>query len=198
MRESYRVFFKSLIISLMFCAILVGIGYYFINKNLKPVQTAEEKVPYTQESPQNAGVMLEIDNEKTFFYLDFDKQELYVSLTPSEEKEGKIYGYDVDFRIDTDYTVLRDIVDYVGGIELKTNDLTFRYTGVQIVELYNKNLEQKREIIKQVCKRIANSKVALDFFSKIIENSNTDLSIPDCYFWEREFDILCRNLKIID
>ncbi len=185
---------------MMCCAVFVGVGYYYIDANLKPVQNETENVPYSQESPENAGVLLEIGGDKTFFYLDFESEKLFVSVMPEEVNGGEIYGYSVDYTVSANYQLLSDIVDYVGGIEMTLDDTVLRYTGIQVSELAQTNTggELKREIIAKICEIIEQSGVALDFFANIIETADTDLTIPDCYFWEDKIDTLCQNLQIID
>lgn len=195
---SFRLFLKSFVISLMFCAVLIGIGYFYMQKNLQPAQNQIENVPYEQQTCDSKGVLLEIDQNKTFLYLDFENDELVVSLMPETENSFEIYGYSVDFTVKGDYNFLKDVVDYVGGIELLIDGKTYRYTGIQLAQVYNNEYELKREIIEQVCKKISENGVALDFFANIIENSQTDLTIPDCYFWCEELSSICQNIKVID
>ena len=182
----------------MFCAVLIGIGYFYMQKNLDEVENKVENVLYEQESCENKGVLFVINGEKTFFYLDFEKNELLVSLYPEEEIQNIIYGYEVDFKVGGDLNILSEIVDYIGGIELENEEGKFRYTGIQISEIYNVGSDLKRSIIEQICKKIGECGLALDFFANIIENYQTDLTIPDCYFWCEELGTLCNNLKIID
>lgn len=182
----------------MCCSVFVGAGYYYINANLQPVENEAESVPYSQESPQNAGVLLDISGDETYFYLDFESEKLYVTLKPFEDSEN--YGYSVDYTITTHYEILSNIVDYVGGIDMSVDDTILRCTGIQVCSIYQSsaNGKIKREIIEKICEKITENGVALDFFANIIENSQTDLSIPDCYFWDEKIQILCRNLQIID
>lgn len=182
----------------MCCSFFVGAGYYYINANLKPVENKTPSVPYSQENPQNAGVLLDISGDKTFFYLDFDNEKLYVTLKP--ENDAHNYGYEVDYTVTSDYEILSNAVDYISGIDMLVEGEMFRCTGNQVCSIYqsSSNDEIKREIIKKICEKIAQNGVALDFFANIIENSQTELSIPDCYFWDEKIQILCRNLHIID
>ncbi len=194
-----RIFLKSFMISMMCCAVFVGAGYYYLNSNFQAVENEAESVPYTQENPQNAGLMLKIGEGRTFFYLDFENEKLFVSLKP-EVENNEIYGYEVDYTITADIDILRDAVDYLGGIEMSVEGDVLRYTGIQVCSIYvsSANGEIKGEILEKICEKVAHNGVALDFFANIIENSQTDLTIPDCYFWDEEIQILCRNLQIID
>ena len=137
MKSKFKLFLKSFIISSMFCAVLIGIGYFYMQKNLAPAQNEIKNVPYKQQTCENKGILLEIDGDKTFFYLDFENNELLVSIFPEEELKNEIYGYSVDFNVSGDYNILSDMVDYVGGIELEIKQQKYRYTGIQIAEIYN-------------------------------------------------------------
>ena len=98
------------------CAFFVGTGFYYLNTNFKTVENKTESVPYTQENPNNAGVLLEMSGDKTFFYLDFENEKLIISLKPTDEENGEIYGYTVDYTVEADTDILRSTVDYLGGI----------------------------------------------------------------------------------
>lgn len=182
----------------MCCSVFVGVGFYYINANLQPTENKTPLVPYSQENPQNAGVLLEIGDDRTFFYLDFESEKLYVSLKP--ENEAEIYGYEIDYTVVSDIDILRDAVDYLGGIEMAVEGDILRCTGIQVCSIYQSSAEGeiKGEVLQKICEKVDSNGVALDFFANIIENSQTDLSIPDCYFWDEKIQILCRNLQIID
>lgn len=182
----------------MCCSVFVGAGYYYISANLQPTENKTESVPYSQENPQNAGILLDISGDETYFYLDFESEKLFVTLKPFEDAEN--YGYSVDYTATADYEVLSNVVDYVGGIDMSVDGAMLRCTGIQVCSIYESSAKGdiKREIIEKICDKIAENGVALDFFAGIIENAETDLSIPDCYFWDEKIQILCRNLQIID
>ena len=200
MPNTFLLFLKSLVISLMCCAVFVGVGYYYIDANLTPAEQKIEYEPYSQENPENAGVLFEISGDSTFFYLDFDLEKLMVSLKPAEITENEIYGYSVDYKIEGDLSIITKIVDYIGGAELNIDGDVLRYTGSQIAEIIktNNQTEFKRELIEEIANTISLNGISLDFFTNIIENSDTDLTLPDCYFWADNFNNLCANLQIID
>jgi hypothetical protein len=56
----------------------------------------------------------------------------------------------------------------------------------------------KSKLIKSICSRILSSRPQVDFFASIIENSQTDLNLVDCYFWDDYITDLCENLYFID
>ncbi len=200
MKAKTKLFFKTVIISSWCCAVFVGAGYYYINKNLEPAQNNTESVPYYQQKADNAGVLFEIDGLPTFLYFDFENEKLFASINPDVADSSNIYGYTVDYTVKTDISVLGDIVDYVDGIELDIDNTVLRYTGVQVIEILSvsTSYDLKREIIKGIAFKISQNGIGADLFVSIIENSKTDLKLPDCYFWAESMSKICRNLQIID
>lgn len=178
----------------------LGIGYLFLEKGFYNTDTEVEKVPYTQQAPENAGILLEINKSKTFFYLDFQNEKLVISLKPEAEQMGEIYGYPLSYKIATTNEILGQITDYLNGIELTQEDATFRYTGAQILDLLKTNdLESlERDLIKAICKKISQNSIRVDFFALVIQKSETDLSLIDCYFWADYMDEICKNVYFID
>ncbi len=196
MKKRKTVFFKTVIISLWCCAIFIGAGYYYIDKSFTSVDSNIESIPYAQETPENAGVLFEISGEKTFIFIDFEKENLMVCLNVPEIIDDKIYGYQLDYQISGSTEVIGEMVDYLGGIEL----LDIRYTGVQISEILksNNSIELKRNIITQICQNVSKYGVAVDFFTDIITSSKTDLTVPKCYFWDDYAKSICKTIKFID
>ncbi len=200
LKGNKKLFFKTLIISLWCCSIFVGLGYYYLDKNFTATENVVESVPYMQENPDNAGILLNISGEEIFIYLDFDNENLFVSLSPEFTTTDKIYGYSLDYKITGDTSVLSFIVDYLGGIELENDDNLSRFTGVQISELFafDNSRDLKEKLIRSISKKIYEKGIATDFFVKIIEMSKTDISVPVCYFWPEYVNTLCCNLRFID
>lgn len=198
MKAKTKLFFKTIIISSWCCAVFVGAGYYYINKNFEVAQNETESVPYAQENPENAGVLLEIDNRSTFLYFDFENQSLTVSINPQIAEN--IFGYPVDYTIKCKTEVLIDIVDYVDGIDLDIDGKVFRYTGVQVSELLSTSTSKdlRREVVKAIAKKISQNGIGADLFVAIIEKSETNLKLPDCYFWTENMSELCGNIQNID
>lgn len=183
------------------CFALVGVGYLYLRSASRPTEGTASKIPYSFSKPENRGIMLEMCGDKTFFYLDFEEERLLV-IFPTEESDSKeLYGYPIDFGIKADYTLLAWIIDNIGGIELDDGDGTLRYTGVQIKEKLSRTAdigELKRNIIVAVTERIAERGAESEMFTYIIENTETDITYPDCFNWDIYADKLCRGLRIIN
>lgn len=200
MKKKNNRFIKTILACSICFFIFLGIGYLFLDKNFYNTDTDIENVPYTQQAPENAGILLDINNTKTFFYLDFQNEKLIVSLKPEAEQMGEIYGYPLDYKITTTNEILGQITDYLNGIELTKENATFRYTGAQILDLLKTNdLELlERDLITAICKKITRNTIRVDFFALVIQNSKTELSLIDCYFWADYMDEICKNVYFID
>ena len=197
--KNTKLFFKTVIISACCCVVFVAAGYYYLSQNFNQAEIKTESVPYAQESPDNAGVMFSIGEEKTFLYLDFEKKALVVSAQP-ETDDGYVYGYPVNYSIECGYNLIVQMVDYVGGIELTVNEQSLRYTGIQAADIITTSfsIDFKKAVIRALCDKIAINGIGADFLVTVIENSKTDLTLPDCYYWKDYLSELCENLQMID
>lgn len=202
MKRNTKLFLKTVIISAWCLAVFLGIGYYYLSKNLTETEIKAPNVPYYNQTPQNCGLLFEILGEETFVYLDFENSKITVSLYPQEivEDTNEIYGYPLDFRINADVDFIADLVDYLEGIELDFENRTLRYTGVQVVDIIfaDKDFELKPQILKSICEKIAENGMEKDMFLYIVENCETNLTVPDFYYWPEYIKNLCANLHIID
>lgn len=193
-------FLKFFFVCIVCCLLFIGTGYYFIDKNLKPAQNQTDNIPYSQKKPENAGVLVTVNAEKMFFYLDFENESIIVSLKPQDVADRQIYGYSVDFYVDAESDFIKETVDYLGGIELENEKGDFRYTGAQVTSILSEtaDFELRKKVICEIFEKISEQGVEVGFFVKIIENSKTDLTLPECYFWAENFAKLSKNLRIID
>lgn len=181
-------------------SLFLGLGYVSLNEDFSKASAEKEKVPYTQEMPQNAGILLNINGEETFFFLDFEECNITVALNPEKPIDNEIFGYSLDYKITANGDLLSEITDYLNGLELTILGEDYRYTGQQIkalIESDNTN-RLKRKISDAVFKRISVSGVRTDFFGMIINNGETNLNLVDCYFWSEYLTVLSKNLRYID
>lgn len=201
-KKNFRVL-KLLFICFCCGAIFTAGGYFYLKSNMKEeTENNVSQVPYSSPSPQNSGILLDISGSRTFFYLDFEKEKLTV-IIPQESYivTDNLFGYPINYRIEADYRFISDIIDLVDGIELPSNDGLFRYTGVQItsmLETVADTSELKREIISAVIEKISQRGFERENFLYIIENTETNLTVPDCYYWSDYIALLCKNGEIIN
>ncbi len=200
MKHSFKLFLKTFIICSFIFAFFIGIGYFYLNESIKETDNKAEKIPYSQTPSENKGVLLCFGEENIFLYLDFIESKLIVSLKPEQSFQNQIYGYSHDYTVSADKSLIVEIVDNIGGVELEIENQKLRYTGLQVKELLNRSasIELRRDIIKDVCKKIYEYGVDSSFFSSIINLSDTSLKFSECYFWKDYLPKLCANTHFID
>lgn len=182
--------------------IFVGGGYLYLNRELSTVENKTYSVPYYSPAPENAGVMFRIGQQGVLVYLDFEDNNIrFVYDTKDTPTGGLLYGYTVDYTVESDFDLLSGIVDILGGIELERDGEILRYTGVQVSELLLKNNCDRDlcdEVILKITEKVKNTGFQNEDFLYIIENSSTDLSLPDCYYWREYISALCGNVQIVN
>ncbi len=200
MTGKLKLFLKTFIICSVACAVFVGTGYLYLSKSIKQADNEVLNIPYRQTLSENKGILLVCNGENVFFYLDFIDNKLVVSLSPDKARNGEIYGYSHNYTLEGNDTLISNIIDCVGGVELLVEDGKLRYTGLQVVKLLKQSnsKELRRDIIKDTCKKIAEYGIGTDFFSTIVNKSKTDLKFSECYLWREYLPQLCENLNIID
>lgn len=199
MKRSFKLFLKSFVISSICLCVILGLFYWYVQTNVAPTENEVNNVPYVQQKPDNAGILLEIGGEKTFLYLDFQNTLLSVSINPPLHSQ-EIYGYPIDYTITSHYELLVFIVDYFGGVEIFSNGETLRYTGLQICETVKRSTDKqlRRDIIDDICKKISEKGVSTEFFVEIIQKSKTEMRLVDCYFWYEDLWEMCKRVEFID
>ena len=189
-------------VCLLACIIFIGSGYLYLSHELKPAEIGEESVPYYNSTPENAGVMFDICSDRVLFYMDFEKNNMRVIFDPKITSIGaNLYGYSVDYTISGNYDLLGYIIDVMGGIELESEEEILRYTGVQIADMLSKTAdtnELSRKIISKLLEKIGEKGFGKENFLYIIENSETNLTVPDCYYWSDYMKSICRNATVIN
>ncbi|MGN0492471.1 MAG: hypothetical protein ACI4F7_02395 [Acutalibacteraceae bacterium] len=192
---------KLIVLCIICCSLFVGGGYFYLRKNFKEAENKVSSVPYSFSAPESKGIMLDICGSLTFLYLDFEEERLTVIVPPEKEYTDEIFGYPVDFTVTTDYRLVSAIIDYADGIELNLNGETLRYTGVQVYDILSRTVdtsELKRKIITALLEKIGENGIDGEVFGYIIQNTETDLTVPDCYYWEKYIARLCKNGGIIN
>ena len=190
----------------MFGAIAFSGGYIYLDNQLKTktdlsVGQSAFEVPY-YSIPENKGLLFDICGELTLIYLDFNYKNTSIAH-PKINDDGTIntFGFPVDFTIEADYSLVGLIVDVVGGIDLSIDGSTFRYTGVQITDMLIFTPladEVKYQIITEIFKGISQNGFNKEDFLLLIENSKTNLTVPDCYYWCDYAINLSSSVRIIN
>lgn len=189
--------FKKFGIMCLAIMLLVAVGYAYLNYNIKPVEIDSENEPYGTET-ENCGLILDINNEKTFFYLNFKEEKIEILLNVPQNYKNDIHGYSADYTVTSENTLVSELIDRIGGIDLNLEAEEFCYTGVQILDLLKENKISKREVVLAVFSKIGQVGLESRDFIFIIENCETNIKIPDCYYWPKYIKSMCQNIKIID
>ena len=180
----------------------IGVGYFYLEKSFSaPTENIAENVPYYQETPQNSGILFEIYGDKTFLYLDFQNSKISAILYPyNNEDDDNIYGYTIDYKINTSLDFIGDLVDYLEGIDLTIDNETLRYTGVQVEDIILEDKEKihKPNILKAILQKVAKNGIGKDMLLHIVERSETNLTVPDFYLWPEYFKNISGNIQIVD
>lgn len=200
MKGKIIIILKTAMSSVLCFTMFISIGYLYLNSTAKtPAETKEEEIPYYQ-IPEEKGIMLDIGESRILFHLGFGEKIL--SVVYADEMDGDvIYGYSVDYVMKTDYTALEGIVDAIGGIDLEVGGEVLNYTGTQIIELLNTTVDKsilRRDITERVIYGISEKGMTVDDFLLLIENSETDLTVSDCYFWAEHMAELCKNVRFVN
>ena len=201
MKQNYKLFFKTFLISLACCALFVGIGYFYLDSKLnKPAKVEIKNEPYAY-TPQSKGLLFDILGDKTLFYLDFEEKCVTVIMSDIEDETESVYGYSIDYIINSDYELLSGIIDIIGGIELESDGQNLVYTGVQAVDILVTAPDSyglKKEIIEKILYKISQNGFYRQDFLYITENSETNLTVPDFYYWQDSMSEICKTVRILD
>ena len=194
LKSNTKLFLKTVLISVVCLILFIGAGYFYLRGSFVTAQNENNYVPYYKQIPQNSGLLFEIPEDKTYFYLDFENQNILVAFS------GENFEYPVDFKVNTDLDFVADFVDSIGGIELVLENKTLRYTGVQVEDLIiaDKDLSLKPQIIKAIFDKISNVGMTKEMFSEIIERCETNLTVPVFYGWLDYIKEVSANVIFID
>lgn len=192
MRNRIFQVFISLLIFTSFCFLLVTGGYFYIKKNNASVDKKVENIPYEPIEPDNCGIMFDITGKKTFAYFDFNDKTIMLIFEPQID-DNTVYGYSLDRYVNTDNGFFEILTDLTGGITTEDNT---RYAGVQIKEMLDRtaNNEKYYEIVGWVISNIAKKGLSKQDFVEILNYCDTDMTVPDCYYWNKYIKTMCNNI----
>lgn len=189
--SSFKIFLKTFVISGWCLVLFIGLGYYYIDSQNIKVENGAESVPYYSQIPENKSVQVFMGTRSVVFFMDFEQMEMIVTINPE--------SYSADFTVETDYSLLSEICNYLDGINLMLNAETLRYSGEQVVDLLSSdNSDEIRiNIVSSILEKIAEQGIGADFFNMIITKSKTNLKMPDCYFWTEYMDDVSKNFEFL-
>jgi len=188
----------------MLCFIIfLAVGYAYLTSitNTEVQNNDISSVPYSSV-PENTGVLFDIAGSAALFYLDFEGETVSIIYGDNAlEYDTEIYGYPIDYTVNADYSLITHIVDSIGGIDLLISGEQLTLTGVQVTELLTTTTESQelsRNITEKIIERISQNGFLRQDLLYIIENSETNLTVPDCYYWSDNLQRLCKNSRVIN
>ncbi|MBE6780885.1 MAG: hypothetical protein E7545_07895 [Ruminococcaceae bacterium] len=194
--SGFKTFLKTFVISGWCLVLFIGLGYYYIKSHDIRVENEVESVPYYTQTPDSKGVLFKFSKGSVYTYLDFDLSTVTVILNPESVDD---MGYTTDYTVNANYSLIAYMCDYFDGINLTLNAETLRYTGNQVVELIinDTSTELRIKVIDAIFRKINGEGIGVDFLNSIVTKSETNLKIPDCYFWAEFMDDISKNIKFL-
>lgn len=187
-----KIFFKRALI-IFLCMLTFGtISYIYLN-NIKIEEQSSSpnsSVPYSSV-PRNAFLIFEFENGSLLAQLDFEKKSLIIT---NAYEESEIW--DNSFNVKVNEALIAGMIDRVGGIELFSEGQLMRFTGSQIIDMLKNSQHPKSlslSILEEYLKKLSVSNITRQDLVYLIENSDTNLSIPDCFYWHEYINALCEN-----
>lgn len=196
--NSFRI--KS-ILAIIICALFFfSSAYLYLDYNIfsgiKETDTSIYNIPYSKKQPDDAGILFSFPDDRAYLlFLDFGKEKAFVAII-DEYKKGKTeyFGYDVSYTLNADFDFLAGIIDRLGGIELELFYEKLRYTGIQVIELIALETDTDilmRKIVSAILIKISENGLNNDDLIYITEHTDTNLTIPDCYYWLDYISVMC-------
>ena len=186
----------------MLCVFMVSGGYFYLRRNIGAAESPVSDVPYTFSEPQNSGILVECSGRKVYLYLDFSNERVTVIFPKIlEEDERELYGYSIDYTLMITEPALAGLIDEVGGVDLEWEGEELRYTGVQVTDYLSRRptpQSAEKTLIAALCERISEIGISKEYLVKMVQNGETDLTVPDCYFWSEWLPSLCQNVNFVD
>ncbi len=204
MKGILKAFFTSVICA----AVFLAAAYIYLNMEIKTDKTEKTEVKdytvsYTQNPPDDCGVLVTFPDESgCLIFFDFTKTSitaLFCNDVNLVQKEYK--GYSVDYNLEADYNLLSGIIDRCGGIDLKLTEELLRYTGIQITDILSTKVDTtsiRSPIAKAIFKTIGANGIDSELLVYVIENSNTNLTVPVCLNWHKYLKDMCQNTTVIN
>ena len=185
------------------CMFLVTAGYLYLDRRMQKTGQNTSGIPYEFSLPENRSILLEIGASRTALFLDFEGETLYVADYKTDEAIlSWPFGGAFDYTLRADLDLLSFLVDTVGGIPLCVGGETLRYTGSQVTEMLTEGIvpdpEPGNTVKEALIRKIAQEGLQRKEMQKMIELSETELSVMDCALWEEYLPALFANAVFIE
>lgn len=193
-KQTGRILILCTVILLCMCA-FVGCGYLYLELDSRlrtqSADTRPSAVPYSTV-PESAVIRFFLsEHTHMLLQLDFKGGRLSAELSPEPNAPA-------DYTLQPDSGALAGFIDRLGGVELTQEGRVLRYTGSQAVKLAAENAVETADILQAVFDKIAGQGVTRAQLTYLLENSQTDLTVPICFSWPEWLRQLCANAEIIE
>lgn len=183
------------------CFAFVTAGYFYLDRRIQKTGQNTSGIPYEFSLPENQSILLEIGDSRTALFLDFRKETLYVAEGDAG-KTVEAFGGTFDYTVRAQVDFLSDLVDRVGGISLCVGGETLRYTGSQVTEMMaagiTPDLKPGNTVREALIRKIAQRGLRSGDLQKMIEQSQTNLTVMDCLRWEEYLPTLFANAVFME
>lgn len=180
-------------------AVFFGGAYGYLKIKMppeeQPAEHKSENIPYDNTLPQNANLLFILpDRKQVMICLLFSEGRLNVVF--ADEAPRELYcGAAPDYTFHTKEEFLEKLIDRFGGLTLTLDGTTARYTGIQIIDFFSKGRQEPtlNAVVTALLHRIAEVGFTRQDLVFFIEQTKTDLTVPDCYDWSERIPELCAN-----
>ncbi len=201
MKKRTKGLLTAFVSALLSFAVMLTAVYVYMSADRakKSVGSTESTVPYKQKRESKGVMFLLPDGTGCLFHLDFENESVTAVLTENADPYAGGYGgYGIDFTVELSFDTAEGIIDRAGGVNLEDEGQMLRYTGFQVTQLISQgaNMDLRREIVCEVLSGFARNSVTASDLVYIIENSQTDLTVPECYGWHQDLPQMCENATV--
>lgn len=171
--------------------------------NSQKIETEQNisDVPYSVPENKNVCLVFE-DNDACILQLDFESKRISaVYIDEYKNEKTSYFGFVSDYTIELSKDTVCEIIDRLGAITLQADEGEMRCTGIQVQEMLN-NTEDKRQLKKQIIlkifEQICKNGFAKDDLLYIIENSESNLTVIDSFYWHEYLPSLATRISFVN
>lgn len=197
-KKVFGIIFTVIVCSAVF--FLFSAAYLdYSMKNESETEGKAESEPYYWY-PTSSGVLFKFESgQNCLIYLDFERGSS-VAVFTELESPVRIGKYTVDYTVNADLELIAGIIDRLGGLETESEGEAKRLTGIMVTDMISKSSDTKKtstEFLYLIFDEIAKKGFSKDDFVYIIKNTDTDLLVPDCFYWEDYMQNISKDFEVI-
>ena len=188
MKKHY--FFKTFFIFIASLCIFTLAGTAAYNFDTSPADTKPQEIIKKEPAvPKPLGILISDNAHSSAIvaFLDFEQTTTPI-LFFDDKNNLSACVYPINRKITVTEDTVKEFIDKIGGITINNADTPWRYTGTQICDMLyqNETYSENPQLILQIFKSIARSKISKENFLFLWEHSQTDISFID-YFTCSDF-----------